>query len=121
MTQHKDPDTEVVALINGQITKLLAETEANGGEPMSNYKLVYAVCHLYENRDFVRQEAGMDAPKASKRDLQVSLICDKIDKMRQLALFGDKDAMKGLQLVELACPFFREHGVEIKKMLRGTA
>ena len=121
MTQHKDPDNEVVGLIATQITKLLADTEANGGEPMSNFKLVYAVCHLYENRDFVRQEAGMEAPKASARDLEIDLICEKIDKMRQLALFGDNDAMKGLQLVELACPFFREYGVKIKKMLRGTA
>lgn len=120
MTKHIDPDKEVVTLIAAEINKLLAESSAKG-EAMDNYKLVYAVCHLYENRDFVRQEAGMEAPKASARDLEVSLICDQIDKMRQLALFGDNDAMKGLQLVEIACPFFREYGVKIKKMLKGTA
>ncbi len=116
--KYKDPDLEVVALIAGQITPLIAAA-GEQGHPMSNLDLVKAVCHMYENREFIRQEAGMTAPKAAKKSLEVEVICDKIDKLRGFAWNGDTDPHAGLNLAEAAAPFFREYGQKIKDYLRG--
>ena len=120
MTTYRDPDKEAVGIIAGQITKLIDES-IQKGEPMGNHALVYSVCHLYENRDFLLSEAGLEAPKAAKKDLDVQIICDKIDKIRGFAWNGDTEPHAGLQLAEAAAPFFREYGVKIKKILRGEA
>ena len=118
MTEYRDPDKEVVGIIAGQITTLIDES-IQKGEPMGNHALVYAVCHLYENKEFLLSEAGMEAPKAAKKDLDIKIICDKIDKIRGFAWNGDTDPQAGLNLAEAAAPFFREHGVKIKKLLNG--
>ena len=120
MTTHRDPDPEVVAIIAAQIDALLKEA-IDKKEALSNLGLVNAVCHLYENKDFLRKEAGMEAPKAAMQDLEIQLICDGIDKCRQFAWNGDTEPNAGLNLAEAAAPFFRKYGVKIKTMLKGAA
>ncbi len=120
MTQYRDPDAEAVALITAHIGKMLDESIKNE-VALSNNILVATICHLYENKDFIKQEAGMGAPVASKIDLDIQIICDKIDKIRTFAWNGDTDPHAGLNLAEACAPFFREYGVKIKKLLKGEA
>lgn len=119
MTQNfRDPDVDAVKLIAVQVGDLLQKAIKNK-EAMSNLQLVTAVCHLYENKEFLLKEAGMDAPIAAKKDMDVQIICDKIDKIRTYAWNGDTDPQAGLNLAEACAPFFREYGVKIKKLLKG--
>ena len=121
MSKYRDPDPEIVQIIAAQISVILEEA-LEKKEAMSNLKLVHAVCHLYENRDFLRKEAGLLlAPEAAKKDLEVQIICDKIDKLRQFAWNGDTDPHNGIRLAEASAPFFREYGVKIKKILKDAA
>lgn len=117
--KYKEPDPEVVGIIIGHISFLL-KTAAEKGSALSNAELVAAVCHMYENKDFVRKEAGLAAPKAAKTGMEIEIICDKIDKLRSFAWNGDTDPRAGLNLAEAAAPFFREYGVKIKNILRGV-
>ena len=55
----------------------------------------------------------------AKQDLEVSVICDHITKMRMLSLTADKDPNQGVKLALYAAPFFREHGIRIQKLLKG--
>lgn len=122
MTQekHRTPDPEAVRLIAAQIGALLQKSMEEK-VAMSNDELVAVVCHLYENKDFVLVEAGMDAPVAAKKDLEIGLICADIDKIRGFAWNGDTDPHQGIRLAESAAPFFRKYGVKIKKILQGAA
>ncbi len=122
MTQdkHRTPDPEAVRLIAAQVGALLQKSMEEK-VAMSNEELVAVVCHLYENKEFVLTEAGMDAPVAAKKDMEISLICADIDKIRGFAWNGDTDPHAGLNLAEACAPFFRKYGVKIKKMLQERA
>ncbi len=118
MTQFRDPNAEAVALITVQINQLLIKAMTDK-VALSNDELVRTICHLYENKEFICKEAGMAAPVAAKADLDIQIICDKIDKIRTFAWNGDTDPVAGLNLAEACAPFFREYGVKIKKLLKG--
>lgn len=120
MTQYRDPAQETVILIEAQISKLIAESNEKN-KPLTNYGLVHAVCHMYENKEFLLKEAGLEAPKASARALEVEEIIAAMDKFRPFVWNGDKDAQAGIRLVEAVAPFFRKYGVRIKMLLKGEA
>ena len=121
MTQnkHRTPDPEVVAIIARQINSLIQKS-IEDKVAMSNEILVATICHFYENKEFILVEAGMDAPVAAKKDLEIDLICADIDKIRGFAWNGDTDPHQGIMLAESAAPFFRKYGVKIKKLLKGA-
>lgn len=114
----RDPNPEAVAVITAQVNALITKSMTDKVF-LSNEMLVSSICHLYENKEFVLKEAGMDAPVAAGKDLDIDLICSDIDKLRGFAWNGDTDPHAGLNLAEAAAPFFRKHGVKIKKLLRG--